>query len=170
VTRLHSRTWKTIPFAAMAAVLAFASPAAAAGSSTTVQAVPSAATVGETVLLNATVSCTQDPTGDGGVSFWDGGDRLDGGGDPDNLGVPVGGDGTASFSASFATTGSHQITAVYSGNGIGDADCASSSGETTVVVSAAPVPPSPPAGFCLLACGGLISFNAGNIHNEIVIH
>ena len=170
MTRLHSRTWKTIPFAAMAAVLAFASPAAAAGSTTTVQAVPSAATVGETVLLNATVSCTEDPTGNVACHSGTARTAWTAAATRTTLGVPVGGNGTASFPASFATTGSHEITAVYSGNGVGDGDCSASSGVTTVVVSAAPVPPSRPPGFCLLACGGLISFNAGNIHNEIEIH
>jgi hypothetical protein len=143
----------------MAAVVAFASPAAAAvQSSTSVQATPSAATVGAPVVLNATVTCADDPSGGLGVTFFDGEDLLDT--------VPVGANGEAELTANFTSTGTHNITATYNGN---DA-CFASHSETTVVVSAAPVPPTTPGGFCLLACGGLISFNAGNIHNEINIH
>ncbi|MGW6746636.1 Ig-like domain-containing protein [Streptomyces sp. NPDC055025] len=158
--RLREREiWKTATVAALAAVVALASPAAAAvPSSTAVQATPSAAAVGESVVLSATVSCTADPSGGLGVTFFDGSDLL--------TTVPVGADGQASYPTSFSTAGSHTITAAYNGN----ADCGASNAETTVVVSEAPVPPMPPIRYCLLACGGLINFSAGNIHNEINLH
>lgn len=151
------RTWKFVAFAALFTVVGMASPAAAAvQSTTTVQASPSATTVGAPVELSATVTCADDPSGGLGMTFFDGGDIL--------ATVPVGPDGQASYTTGFATTGSHTVTAAYNGND----NCFASNDETTVTVSATPVPPTPtPGGFCLLACGGLISFNVGNIHNEI---
>jgi hypothetical protein len=146
-------------FAAMAAVVAFASPAAAAvQSSTSVQATPSAATIGAPVALHATVTCADDPSGGLGLTFFDGENLL--------ATAPVGADGEAELTTTFTSTGTHTITAAYNGND----NCFASHSETTVVVSAAPVPPTAPDGFCLLSCGGLISFKAGNIHNEINIH
>ncbi|MFF3754695.1 Ig-like domain-containing protein [Streptomyces sp. NPDC002018] len=159
--RLHERnTWKTVTVAALAAVVALATPAAAAvPSTTTVQATPASATVGQSVALTATVSCTGDPSGGLGMTFFDGSDILDT--------VPVSPSGQASYSTSFTTTGAHTITAAYNGND----NCSASNDETTVVVSATPpVPPTPPGGFCLLVCGGLFNFSTGNINNSIIFH
>ncbi|MFD5036106.1 Ig-like domain-containing protein [Streptomyces sp. NPDC058377] len=152
-------TFKLATFAALCTVVGVASPAAAAVPSTTVvQASPSTASVSEPVQLTATVTCTDDPTGGLGVTFFDGGDLLDT--------VPVGPNGQASYTASFTTTGSHTVTAAYNGND----NCNASNDETIVTISATPVPPTTPGGICLLACGGLINFNVGNIHNEVNIH
>ncbi|MFE1962705.1 Ig-like domain-containing protein [Streptomyces sp. NPDC059479] len=154
------KMWKTVTFAAVATVVAFASPAAAAvPSSTTVQATPSSASVGQSVVLSATVSCTADPSGGLGVTFFDGSDLLNT--------VPVDGGGQASYTTTFSTTGTHTITAAYNGN----TDCGASNAETTVTVSETPVPPTPPGRLCLLACGGLglVNFTVGDIHNEINI-
>ncbi|MFC5956274.1 Ig-like domain-containing protein [Streptomyces pratens] len=138
--------------------MAFASPAAAAEpSTTTVQASPSAATIGQPVTLTTTVTCAGDPSGGLGMTFFDGGDILDT--------VPVTAAGAAVYTAHLSTVGTHTITAAYNGND----NCSASSAEATVVMSAAPVPP-PPNGLCLLACGGLINFHVGDIHNEINIH
>ncbi|MFJ2418875.1 Ig-like domain-containing protein [Streptomyces brevispora] len=159
MTRWQDRAaaWKLAPIAALATVLAFAAPAAAADQSTTVaQASPSAVTIGQPVNLTATVSCPGDPSGGLGMTFFDGGDLLDT--------VPVSADGTAAYTAHPTTVGTHTITAAYNGND----NCGASNDETTVVVSAAPVPPTTPStGPCLLACGGLISYNIGDIHNEV---
>ncbi|MFK0021094.1 Ig-like domain-containing protein [Streptomyces sp. NPDC090798] len=161
MTRCKDRAgWNLATVAALTAVVALASPAAAAAaaetSTTTVQASPSAATVGQPVNLTATVTCAVDPTGGLGVTFFDGGDILD------TVHVTA---GTAAYTAHLSTVGTHTITASYNGND----NCGASHAETTVVVSAAPVP-TPPNGLCLLACGGLINFNVGDIHNEINIH
>jgi hypothetical protein len=145
--------------AACAAVVALASPAVAAdASSTTVQASPSAATIGQSVALTATVTCPSDPSPGLGMTFFDGGDIL--------ATVPVSSAGAAAFTASLTSVGTHTITAAYNGND----NCGASHAETTVEISAAPVVPTQPGGFCLLACGGLINFNVGNIHNEINIY
>ena len=81
-----------VALAALTAVVASASPAAAADplpkSSTTVQASPSAAEIGQWVTLTAKVTCAGDPSGGLGMTFWDGGDILDT--------VPVTADGAAS--------------------------------------------------------------------------
>lgn len=120
--------------AALTAVVAFAPPAAAQGSSsTTVQAVPATAEVGDPVALQATVACANDPSGGLGVTFFDGGDLLDT--------VPVGSDGVATYTATFDTPGTHTITAAYNGN----TECFASNSTTTVQVSDSPVPPTPPA-------------------------
>jgi hypothetical protein len=145
---------------ALAAVVGLASPAAAAvNSTTTVTASPPAANVGVPVTLAATVTCDADPSGGLGVTFFDGGDILNT--------VPVGADGQAEHTTTFTTTGTHTITAAYNGND----NCFASNNTTTVVVSAVPVPPAPPAnGFCLLACGSLIGYTVGDINNNVVIH
>lgn len=149
-------TWNLVTAAAMAGVVAFASPAAAAESSTTtVQASPPTAVIGQPVSLTATVTCTDDPSGGLGMTFFDGGDILDT--------VPVTSAGAASYTAQLSTAGTHTITAAYNGND----NCSASNAETTVVMSAAPESPTPPPGFCLLACGSLINFNVGDIHNEV---
>jgi hypothetical protein len=112
------------------------------------------------VHLTATVTCPGDPSGAPlGLTFWDGGDIL-------VESAPVTPDGAATFDATGLTVGTHTITAAYNGN----TNCSASSAETMVVVSAAPVPPTPPNGLCLLACGGLINFNVGDIHNEVNIY
>lgn len=154
------RMWKTGTILALAAVVGLASPAAAAvDSTTTVTASPSAANVGVPVTLTATVICDADPTEGLGVTFFDGGDIL--------RTVSVGAGGQAEHTASFTTTGTHTITAAYNGND----NCFASNNTTTVVVSAVPVPPTPPAnGFCFLACGGLIGFTVGDINNNINVH
>jgi Bacterial Ig-like domain (group 3) len=149
-----------MPLAALTAVVALASPAAAAvPSTTTVQATPSAATVGQPVNLTAAVTCADDPSGGLGMTFFDGGDIL--------ATVPVAPDGAATYSASLTIVGTHTITAAYNGND----NCGASNDVTTVTVSAAPVTPTnPTGGFCLLTCGGLINFNVGDIHNEMNIY
>ncbi|WP_246576963.1 Ig-like domain-containing protein [Actinospica durhamensis] len=143
-------------FAAVA-VVAIASPAAAAVSSgTTVQASPSTATTGQSVDLTATVTCAGDPSGGLGVTFFDGSNLL--------TTVAVGTDGTASYQAGFTSTGTHTITAAYNGND----NCDASNGTTTVDVTAAPAPPAPTSGLCLLTCNSLINIridNVGNINN-----
>ncbi|CAM5257140.1 Ig-like domain-containing protein [Streptomyces hirsutus] len=156
--RQDRRMWKTGTILALAAVVGLASPAAAAvDSTTTVTASPSAADVGVPVTLTATVTCDADPSGGLGVTFFDGGDILNT--------VPVGADGQAEHTTAFSTTGTHTITAAYNGND----NCFASNNTTTVVVSAVPVPPTPPAnGPCLLACDGLINFTVGDINSNNV--
>lgn len=145
--------WKAYGTFAVAALAvgAFASPAAAVSSGTTVQATPSTATTGQSVELSATVTCTGDPSGGLGMTFFDGTDLL--------TTVPVGTDGSASYETSFATTGTHTITAAYNGN----ANCDASNNTTTVQVTSAPTPPQP--GLCLLVCGGLINISIQNVGN-----
>ena len=152
--RHKRKAWETLALAAVA-VVAIASPAAAAVSSgTTVQASPSTAATGQSVDLSATVTCAGDPSGGLGVSFFDGSNLLST--------VLVGSDGTATYATSFGSTGTHMITAAYNGND----DCDASNGTTTVDVTAAPTPPTPPSGLCLLTCGSLINIsNVGNIYN-----
>ncbi|MFJ9668838.1 Ig-like domain-containing protein [Streptomyces sp. NPDC101219] len=136
---------------ALTAVLSWASPAAAAASLTTVAAVPSSAQVGEPVQLTATVSCASDPSGGLGVTFFDGGELLET--------VDVSAGGQAAFTASFASAGSHTVTAVYNGN----AECDASHAVTSVEVTAVP---AAPGGLCLLSCGGLISININDSFNN----
>ncbi|GAA1246956.1 hypothetical protein GCM10009665_42430 [Kitasatospora nipponensis] len=160
MTRWNDRAaWNLVMAAAVSAVVAIASPAAAAEpSTTTVQASPSAATIGQPVSLTAMVACTGDPSGGLGMTFFDSGDVLDT--------VPVTAAGAASYTAHLSTVGTHTITAAYNGND----NCSASNSETTVVMAAAPAPPSPPNGLCLLACDSLINFNVGDIHNEVNIY
>ncbi|MFF9868167.1 Ig-like domain-containing protein [Streptomyces sp. NPDC013953] len=87
----------------------------------------------------ATVDCPAVPAGGLGVTFFDGSDLLGT--------VPVQANGQASYTATFATAGSRSITAAYNGN----EDCDAHNDTTTVQVTSAP---TPPAGFCLLVCGG----------------
>ncbi|MEU3246626.1 MULTISPECIES: Ig-like domain-containing protein [unclassified Streptomyces] len=139
---------------AAAATVLFIAPSAAAAdpSSTTVQATPSSATTGQLVTLDATVTCSSDPSGGLGVSFFDGPDLL--------ATAPVSADGHSSLTTGFTTTGTHTITAAYNG----DDSCGASSDTTTVTVSQTPVPPANNPG-CLLC--GLIDFHVGDIHNEV---
>jgi hypothetical protein len=67
--------------------------------------------------------------------------------------------GQAVYTADLSSIGTHTVTAAYNGN----ANCGVSHDETTVVISADPVPPTP----CLLACGGLINFDVGDVHHEV---
>ncbi|WP_329391516.1 Ig-like domain-containing protein [Streptomyces sp. NBC_01716] len=157
--RITPRRGRLVVATAMAAVLGLASPAWAAPSSTTVTATPQSAEVGDAVQLAATIDCTGDPSGGLGVTFFDGSDLLDT--------VPVNANGLASYSGSFTTVGSHIITAAYNGND----ECDASNNTTTVQITSTPTPPNPPKpGFCLLACGGLIGFNVGKIHNPVNIY
>jgi hypothetical protein len=138
-------------------VLGLASPAWAVPSSTTVTAVPQSAEVGASVQLAATVDCPSDVTGGLGVTFFDDSTLLDT--------VPVNANGQASYTTTFTTVGSHTITAAYNGS----AECDASNSTTTVQVTSTPTPPGPTPGYCLLACGGLISFSSGDIHNTVNI-
>lgn len=140
---------------ALASVLGVVSPAAAATSSTTTQASPSTTTVGSVVTLSATVTCTADPSGGLGVTFFDGSDLL--------ATVPVSVSGQATFATGFSTTGTHTITAAYNGNGA----CDASNSTTTVNVSQSTSTPGTTP--CLLLCGGLglINFGTGDINNNI---
>ncbi|MFD1524079.1 Ig-like domain-containing protein [Pseudonocardia yunnanensis] len=142
-----------LAFIALAALLAFAPQASAqpAQSSTTAQASPASATVGEEVVLMATVTCSAPPGGGLGVTFFDGANLLDT--------VPVDANGSASLATSFDTTGTHEITAAYNGND----NCGASNDTTTVEISDAPPPPPPPV-------GGLFNFENffnGNTFNNI---
>ncbi|MGW3341479.1 Ig-like domain-containing protein [Streptomyces sp. NPDC001009] len=143
--------------ATAAATVLFLAPSAAAAdpSSTTVQATPSSATTGQLVTLAATVTCSSDPSGGLGVSFFDGEDLL--------ATAPVSADGNSSLTTGFTTTGTHTITAAYNG----DDSCGASSDTTTVTVSQAPAPPADDPG-CLLC--GLIDFHTGDIHNEVNVN
>ncbi|CAL2066656.1 Big_3_5 domain-containing protein [Streptomyces murinus] len=158
VRRRRTHGGWAVTSAALAVVLAAAAPAAAASSSTSVTASPSTTTVGGSVQLTASVTCDSDPSGGLGMTFFDGGDLLST--------VPVGADGQATYPTSFTTTGTHTITAAYNGNGA----CDASNNTTTVQVSSAPTPPDGTSGLCLLACGGLISFVVGDIHNTVSVH
>jgi len=121
-------------FVALAGLLVFTPQAWAqpVGSTTTVVAVPDEATVGESVDLIATVTCTAFTPGGLGVTFFDGAILLDT--------VPVDAGGAATLTTSFATEGIHEITAAYNGF----ADCGASNGTMTVDVSDEPTPPIPP--------------------------
>ncbi|MEU3220605.1 Ig-like domain-containing protein [Streptomyces sp. NPDC006971] len=153
------RFWKTALFTALAAVIALGTPAAAQDlSTTTVVASPTTTAVGSPVTLTATISCPEDPSGGLGVTFFDGPDLL--------ATVPVGSNGVAVYSATFATEGAHAITAAYNGNDV----CAASNDETTVMVSSTPTPPTTPAGWCAFVCGSLINFTVGDMNNNVVVH
>ncbi|MFE2021395.1 Ig-like domain-containing protein [Streptomyces sp. NPDC059499] len=143
--------------AVAAATLLSLAPSAAAldPSSTAVQATPSPATTGQLVTLDATVTCTSDPSDGLGVSFFDGPNLL--------ATAPVSADGRSSLTTGFTTTGTHDITAAYNG----DDTCGASSSKTTVTVSRAPAPPADKPG-CLLC--GLIDFQAGDVHNDINVN
>lgn len=118
------KAWKTVTFAALA-VVAFASPAAAAElSTTTLQASPSPATTGQLVNLSTTVTCAEDPSGGLGMTFFDGPTIL--------ATIPVDAHGKSAYTASFTSTGTHTITAAYNGND----DCYASNSTTTIEVSA----------------------------------
>ncbi|MBW5248067.1 Ig-like domain repeat protein [Streptomyces sp. P01-B04] len=141
---------------AAATVLSFATSAAAADpSSTTVQATPSPAVTGQLVTLDAMVTCSSDPSGGLGVSFFDGSELL--------ATAPVSANGHSSLTTGFTATGTHDITAAYNG----DDSCSASNGTTTITVSQAPSPPANNPG-CLLC--GLIDFQVGDIHNEVSVN
>ncbi|CCH78798.1 exported hypothetical protein [Nostocoides japonicum T1-X7] len=90
---------------------------------TTVTADPNPSTSGSSVTFTATVNAGSDPVTSGTVQFRDGAADL---GTP----VAVGADGTATFTTSDLTVGSHAITAAYGGFGT----FAASSGSVTQVV------------------------------------
>ena len=127
--------------------------------STTVQASPASASVGQAVTLTAEVSCPADPSGGLGVTFFDGSNLV--------ATVPVDSSGNGSLTTNFSATGSHVITAAYNG----DTDCAASNNTTTVDVTSPPTPPAPPAPSGLIGpvLGGI---NIGNsyTYNEINSH
>ncbi|MFG3552628.1 Ig-like domain-containing protein [Streptomyces sp. NPDC047725] len=153
-----SAAWKLTWFAALPAVVVFASPAAAADSSTTALASPSAVVIGQSVNLSAVVTCPFDPSGGLGVTFFDGANEL--------FTAEVDANGqTMPQAVELTTVGTHTITAAYSGNG--NDKCSASYDETTVVVSAAPVPP--PNENCLIACGGLVNY-VSDSYNEVDSH
>ncbi|GAA1216827.1 hypothetical protein GCM10009608_62430 [Pseudonocardia alaniniphila] len=150
----HRRAARRIilTFLALAGMLVFAPQAWAqpVQSTTTVQASPSSATVGQEVVLTATVTCPGFPPQGGlGVTFFDGANLLDT--------VPVNGSGQASLTTTFTTVGPHEITAAYNGNG----NCGASNATTTVQVTSAPDPPNPPTP---CPCGG--GSGLVNIHNS----
>jgi hypothetical protein len=90
---------------------------------TMVQATPAAALAGQTVILTAEVSCSVDPSGGLGITFFDGANLI--------ATAPVDSSGDASLVTSFATTGAQTITAAYNGN----SNCAASSATTTIDVT-----------------------------------
>jgi RHS repeat-associated protein len=98
--------------------------------STALAAAPGTAYQGQTVALTATISGAN-PSGS--VSFSEGGT---------NLGSANVSGGIAVFSASFATVGSHTVSASYPGDANNGA---SSSNTVSVQVLVGPVPPAPPA-------------------------
>ncbi|MER7690943.1 Ig-like domain-containing protein [Streptomyces sp. NPDC097610] len=151
---IPTRRGKLVIATALAAVLGVATPAEAVASGTTVVVTPQSPTVGTPVQLTATVTCTGDPSGGLGMTFFDGSNLLNT--------VPVAADGQAIYSTTFSTVGTHTITAAYNGNGT----CDASNGTTTVQVTTTP---TQPPGLCLLACGGLIGFNVGDINNTVII-
>ena len=101
-------------------------------STTTVQASPASASVGQAVILTAQVSCPADPSSGLGVTFFDGSNLL--------ATVPVDSTGNGSLTTNFSATGSHVITAAYNG----DSDCSASNSTTTVDVTSSPAPPASP--------------------------
>ncbi|SEG94824.1 Ig-like domain (group 3) [Actinacidiphila yanglinensis] len=144
--------------AAAAAVVALAPSAAAVDTSTTtVEASPSPATTGQLVVLDATVTCTSDPSTGLGVSFFDGDNLL--------ATAPVSTDGQSFLTTGFTTTGTHHIIAAYNG----DANCGASNDDTDITVTQATTPTPPPNNPGCLLCG-LINYHVGDIHNEININ
>ncbi|WP_137816364.1 Ig-like domain-containing protein, partial [Gandjariella thermophila] len=105
--------------AALAAMVAFAQPAMAqTTTTTTVNGTPNPAAPNQPVTLTATVNCPGAPAGEpaGTVQFFDGVNTINGA-IPVNTSFPGGGSGTATVTTSFATTGTHQITATYTPTG-----------------------------------------------------
>ena len=132
---VHRRSFRRIVVAFIALVgLVMFSPQASAQpfepTTTTLQATPTTATVGQQVVLAAAVSCPGFTPGGLGVTFFDGSELLDT--------IPVDAAGQARLTTSFTTEGPHTITASYNG----DDNCGASHTTTTVTVSAAPPPPS----------------------------
>src|SRR6266571_935596 len=105
--------------------------------STSLTSTPNPATVGQAVTLRATVSPAPPATGvpTGTVTFRDGAATI--AGSPVTLV-----NGVATLVTSALATGSHSLTAVYSGD---DDFLASTSAAVTQVVNAAPAPAPPPA-------------------------
>ncbi len=107
------------------------------------------------MTLDATVTCSSDPSDGLGVSFFDGTELL--------ATAPVSTDGHSSLTTGFTTTGTRTITAAYNG----DDSCSASNGTTTITVSQAPPPPADNPG-CLLC--GLIGFHVGDVQNVVNIN
>lgn len=153
---------------ALAGLAVYATQASAQGldqSTTTVQASPASASVGQAVTLTVQVSCPADPSGGLGVTLFDGSNLL--------ATVPVDSTGAGALATNFSTTGSHVITAAYNG----DSDCAASNNTTTVDVASSPTPPTPPVPPSLIGNVGSLIGNTGNINfdnnyssNEINSH
>lgn len=138
-----------VAFAVLGGMIAFSPQASAQEqSTTTVQASPSTATIGQQVVLDSTVTCNGFTPGGLGVTFFDGPNLL--------ATVPLDNNGNASLTTSFSTAGSHTITAAYSG----DDNCGASSNTTTVQVTATPSLPTA----CVL-CASLINITTGPINN-----
>lgn len=150
---MNGRKWKVrgllVAASAVAGMTAFAPQASAfVASSTVLTASPNPATVGQTVVLTATVTCPGfTPEGGLGVTFFDNADLL--------ATVPVAANGQAVYNTTFATAGSHDITAAYNGN----ENCGASNDVLTIAVSSTTVPPAPPCG-----CGGLIGIVTGGLN------
>jgi len=108
-----------------------------AATSTSLTSTPNPSTVGQAVTLRATVSPAPPATGvpTGTVTFRDGAATI--AGSPVTLV-----NGVATLVTSALATGSHSLTAVYSGD---DDFLASTSAAVTQVVNAAPAPAPPPA-------------------------
>jgi hypothetical protein len=143
----HSSSFRRIAvlFIALVGLVMFSAQASAQPfepTTTTLQASPTSATVGQQVVLTATVSCPGFAPGGLGVTFFDGSELLDT--------IPVDANGQASLTTSFTTEGPHTITAAYNG----DQNCGASNTTATVNVSAEPTPPKPEPCGC-----GLINLN-----------
>src|SRR5437867_1294825 len=108
-----------------------------AATSTSLASTPNPSTTGQAVTLRATVSPAPPATGGptGTVTFRDGAATI--AGSPVTLV-----NGVATLVTSALATGSHSLTAVYSGD---DDFLASTSAAVTQVVNAAPAPAPPPA-------------------------
>ena len=97
-----------------------------APTSTAITAAPNPSGYGQSVTFTATVTSGGDPVTTGTVQFADDGTGL-------GAAVPVASDGTATYTTSALTAGTHPITATYSGSD----DLAGSSGSRSQVVTKA---------------------------------
>ena len=95
-----------------------------APTSTALTAAPNPSDFGQSVTFTATVTSGGDPVTTGSVQFADNGTDL-------GAAVPVAADGTATYTTSALTAGTHPITATYSGSD----DFAGSTGNRSQVVS-----------------------------------
>jgi Glycoside hydrolase family 44/Bacterial Ig-like domain (group 3) len=134
-------------FPSYSAVLFVLQPAAAATTSTTLMASPTAATVGQTVQLTASVSAAGAAVSGGTLTFMDGSTVL---------GTATVASGSASLSVSTLAAGSHPLSAVYAGT---STDAGSTSATVTLVVSAAA---SSPPSYTLTLSGNTLKANASS--------